>query len=34
MRAMRALIAVCAVITVLFLLTAPWTFGTVTVRHL
>ena len=31
---MRVLIAICAIITALFVLTGPWTFGPVSVRHL
>lgn len=34
MRGMRALIAICAIITSLFVLTAPWTFGPVSVKRL
>lgn len=34
MRRMRFLVALCAVVTALFVITAPWTFGSVSVRHL
>jgi uncharacterized membrane protein len=34
MRRMRVLVAICAMITALFVLTGPWTLGPVSVRHL
>ena len=34
MRRMRVLVAICAMITALFVLTGPWMLGTVSVRHL